>query len=171
VPLQYYDGTHTTLGPWAGTNAVYGATTQVGGLALVENTRTALYVGRNGLGPFCYGEGTGDQSLAGIATPDGGVWCYDPTSSDKGQHAYPYQYQVWAFDLADWASVKAGLKQPWEPVPYATWTLGLPTTDPSWRGIGGVGYDPATQLLYVAQLRADPDGYASRPIIHVFHIQ
>ena len=30
---------------------------------------------------------------------DGEHYCYDPTNSDKGQHAYPYRYQMWAYDL------------------------------------------------------------------------
>jgi len=55
--------------------------------------------------------------------------------------------------------------------PYATWTLNLPTSDSTMKGLGGVGYDAAHQLVYVSQLRADPDGYADRAVIHVFKIQ
>ncbi len=124
------------------------------------------------MGTFCYGEGTANQSLAGTINPaDGTLYCYDPASSDKGQHAYPYAYQVWAYDLNDWVAVKNATKQPWQVVPYAHWTLNLPTADPGWKGIGGVGYDPVQRLLYVSQLRADQDGYAYRAVIHVLRIQ
>ena len=91
-------------------------------------------------------------------------------SSDKGEHAYPYNYQLWAYDLNDLAAVKAGRKKPWEPKPYGVWPLDLPIPAPETQ-IGGVGYDMSRQRLYVAQKKADQDGYAFRPIIHVFHIK
>ena len=114
APLLYYPSEHPTLGPWDGANPTYGATIQMGGMAIIAGTRTALYFGRNGTGPNCYGNGTADQSLAGTIGPDGAHWCYDPTTSDKGSHAYPYRYQIWAYDLNDFAAVKAGQKQPWK---------------------------------------------------------
>ena len=117
----------------------------------------------------CYGNGTGDKSLAGTKGPDGEPWCYDPTNGDKGQHGYPYVYQAWAYDLSDFAAVKAGTKQPWEVVPYGVWPLGFPTSEATVR-LGGVGYDAQRQLLYVAQTGADPDGYSYRPVIHVFRV-
>src|SRR6185436_13105392 len=36
--------------------------------------------------------------------------------------------------------------------------------------LGGVGYDAQRQLLYVSQLRGDPDGYQERPLIHTFRV-
>jgi hypothetical protein len=170
--LLYYTNTHQTLGAWANASPMWGGTATNGGAVLVDGTRTALFFGRNGLGTFCYGEGTSNASLVGTINPtDNAEYCYDPTSSDKGQHAYPYVYQVWAYDLNDLAAVKNGSKQPWQVVPYATWTLNLPTNDATWKGLGGVGYDSTHQLVYVSQLRADPDGYADRAVIHVFKIQ
>ena len=80
-----------------------------------------------------------------------------------------YRYQVWAYDLNDWAAVRAGQKQPWDVVPYGVWPLTLPTPEPMVR-LGGVGYDAERQIVYVSQLRADPDGYSSRPVIHAFRI-
>ena len=65
--------------------------------------------------------------------------CYDPTTSDKGSHAYPYRYQVWAYDLNDFAAVKAGTKQPWEVVPYGVWPLSLPDARSARSRLGGVG--------------------------------
>jgi hypothetical protein len=170
--LLYYTGPHPTLGPWAGASPLWGGADTNGGAALIDGTRTALFFGRRGLGPFCYGDGTGDRALAGTINPaDGEGYCYDPANGNKGTHAYPYAYYVWAYDLNDLAAVKSGTKQPWQVVPYATWTLDLPTPEASWYGIGGVGYDPAHQLLYVSQLLADQDGYAYRPLIHVFTIR
>lgn len=169
TPLVYYDGQHASLGAWSGSNPTYGATMAVGGLAMIAGTRTALFVGRNGVGPYCYGNGTGDQRLHGTASPDGSHWCYDPTSGDKGPHAYPYRYQIWAYDLSEMAAVRAGHKQPWQVLPYGVWPIDLPTYEKAVK-IGGVTYDPERQVIYLAQTGADKDGYASRPIIHALRI-
>ena len=78
------------------------------------------------------------------------LYCYDPTNAAKGTHGYPYRYQIWAYDLADFAAVKAGAKQPWDVVPYGVWPFELPTPEQTVR-IGGVAYDAQRQLLYVSQ--------------------
>jgi hypothetical protein len=168
--LLYYDAQHPALGVWEGANPIYGGTTEVGGLALVNGTRTALFVGRNGLGTFCYGDGTRDESRVNTRGPDGEHYCLDPTTSDKGQHAYPYRYQMWAYDLAELADVRAGRRDPWSVKPYAVWPFEFPFPEPGVR-IGGVAYDAVRRRLFVAQMRADRDGYAYRPLIHVFRIQ
>jgi hypothetical protein len=168
-PLLYYTGDHPTLGNWDGSNPTYGATISMGGMAIISGTRTALYFGRNGLGPNCYGNGTSDRALHGTRGPDGALWCYDPTSDAKGSHAYPYRYQIWAYDLADFAAVKAGTKQPWEVVPYGVWPFDLPTQESQVK-LGGVGYDAARQVLYISQMFADRDGYSYRPVIHVLQL-
>ena len=169
APLVYYTGLHPTLGAWEGTNEWYGIATGMGGVAVIAGTRTALYFGRNGMGPACYGTGTGNQSLHGSEVGDGSKYCYDPTDASKGTHAYPYRYQVWAYDLNDLAAVKAGTKQPWDVVPYDVWPINFPTYEVG-VNIGGVGYDPQRQLIYVAQLGADQDTYEYRPIIHAFQV-
>jgi len=169
TPLLYYPNDHHTLGHWSGSNPVYGATAQVNGVALIAGTRTILYFGRNGVGEYCYGNGTNNQALHGTMGVDGALWCYDPTSMDKGQHAYPYRYQIWAYDLNDLADVKAGRKQPWDVVPYGVWPFELPTPEPGVK-IGGIGYDSATQTIYLAQMRADKDVYSNRPVIHVLKV-
>lgn len=172
TPLLYYDGAHQTLGEWANItrpNETYNQSTEIHGLAVIAGTRTVLYVGRNGLGIPCYGNGTSIQSLAGTYGPDGALYCYDLAQAGKGTHAYPYRYQIWAYDLNDLAAVKAGNKQPWEVVPYAVWPLTLPTPEKDVR-LGGVGYDAERQVLYVSQFFADRDGLANRPIIHAFRI-
>ena len=169
TPLLYYTLEYPTLGPWEGSNPTYGAVAGVGGVALIASTRTVLYFGRNGLGPHCYGNGTSDKSLDGKQGSDGALFCYDPTSADKGSHAFPYRYQVWAYDLNDLAAVRAGNKKPWDVVPYGVWPLTLPTPEPMVR-LGGVGYDAERQIIYLSQLRADQDGYSSRAVIHAIRI-
>lgn len=169
-PLVYYPHDHPTLGKWEATNPTYGATTQVGGVALINGTRTALFAGRNGVGEFCYGSGTSDESLKGKRAPDGEPYCFDPTSTDKAQHAYPYRLQFWAYDLAELAEVRAGRRDPWDVKPYGVWPFEVPLPEPGAR-IGGIAYDAGRQRVFVSQLQADRDGYALRPLIHVFRIQ
>jgi hypothetical protein len=168
LPLVGYDINHPTLGNWDSSNPTYGGTTQIGGVALIGGSSTALFVGSNGTGPFCYGDGTDDPSLDGQDAGDGSVYCYDPANSAKSQHAYPYNMQFWAYDLNDLAAVAAGAKQLFEIVPYGVWPFDVPAGGPT--DLGGVAYDPNHQLLYVSQLQGDPDGYDFRPLIHVFHL-
>jgi hypothetical protein len=133
-------------------------------------TRTALYFGRNGVGPFCYGNGTDDISLNFTIGPDGiPLVLTTPTTLEKASMPIPTNYQIWAYDLNDFAAVKAGTKQPWEVVPYDVWPLNLPTPAPSVL-LGGVGYDPVSQSIYVSQYKGDPDGYGNRPVIHVLRV-
>jgi len=169
VPLVYYPADHPTLGPWSGSNPTYGGTIEMGGVALINRTRTALFIGRNGTGPYCYGIGTGNRALDNTANAKGEKLCYDPTTSDKGQHAYPYRYQMWAYDLNDWTEVAAGRRDPWSVKPYAVWPFELPTPEASVR-IVGVAYDAERRRLFVSQRGADRDTYSSRALIHVFHI-
>jgi len=170
TPLLYYPQDHATLGSWSGTapNPSFNQGTEILGVAVIANTRSALYFGRTGLGPPCYGEGTSNKALVGTTSPEGGPYCYDPTNHYKASHAYPYGYQVWAYDLNDFAAVKAGKKRPWDVVPIV-WPLDLPTGEPGTR-LGGVGYDAQRQILYVSQMRADSPEAAARPLIHAFRV-
>jgi hypothetical protein len=125
-----------------------------------------LFFGRRGLGTFCYGPGTADASLAG-APADGGVdrYCFDPADGSKGTHAYPYVYSIWAYNALDLASVRAGTKQPWEPVPYAVWNLDLPYANGGGL-LMGAAYDPARNRIFVSQGFAD----GTLPVVHVFDV-
>jgi hypothetical protein len=121
--------------------------TEVRGLVVPPGTRSALFFGRHGLGANCYG--TGSE-------------CGDPTSSDKGYHAYPYVHQVWAYDLLDLAAVKSGAKQAWQLRPYGIWTLNLPYSSETKR-VAGATIDPARGRIYVsAHASSGP------PTIHVY---
>ncbi len=82
------------LGPGeATTNTLYNLTTKVRGVVFPTGTRAVLFFGRHGTGTYCYG--TGDE-------------CNDPADDSKGTHAYPYRYQVWAYDANDLLAVKNG---------------------------------------------------------------
>lgn len=171
TPLLYYTQEHATLGSWEGSSTTYGGTTQMAGVAIIDGTRTALFAGRNGLGPFCYGEGTGDSRKANERAPDGEKYCYDPTSSDKSQHAYPYRLQFWAYDLTDLAAVRAGDKQPWEVVPYAIWPFELPSLGDPQPRLGRMAFDARGHRFFLSQLFAEQDEFAYRPLIHIFTIR
>jgi hypothetical protein len=171
TPLMYYTEQHATLGSWEGSNSRYGGTTQVAGVAIIDGTRTALFAGRNGLGDFCYGIGTDDARKASQRGPNGETYCYDPTNLHNGSHAYPYRLQFWAYDVADLAAVRSGDKQPWQVVPYAVWPFELPSFGEQQPRLGRLTYDAAGRRLFISELFAERDGYAHRPLIHVYVVR
>jgi hypothetical protein len=65
--------------------------------------------------------------------------------------------------------VRLGVRQPWEVAPYATWPLSLPYKHPSWM-LAGVSHDVVGKRVFVAQSKADTDGFSARAIIHVFKV-
>ena len=171
TPLLYYTQQHPTLGSWDGSRSTYGGTTQMAGVAIIDGTRTVVFAGRNGMGEFCYGNGTSDARKASERGPDGEKYCYDPTSSDKGQHAYPYRLQFWAYDVTDLAAVRSGDKQPWDVVPYAIWPFELPALGQPQPRLGRLTYDAAGRRLFISELLAERDEYAYRPLIHVYTVR
>lgn len=166
--LVYYPQDHPTLGDWdADWDPAHGVefngSTTIRGVVFPHGTRSVLFIGTQGTGPFCYGEGTDDPNLEGQPTPDGSIYCYDPDDSSKGTHAYPYVSEIWAYDAADLSAVRQGRMRPWQVRPYATWHLELPFGS---GRIGGAAYDPTRNLLYVSQQYGDgPD-----PVIHAFKV-
>ena len=169
VPLVYYPQDHTTVGAWNASwnpahGVYFGGGTTIRGVVFPAGSRSVLFFGTQGIGKFCYGEGTDKRSLNGKPTPDGTIYCYDPDDSSKGTHAYPYKAEVWAYDAAGLAAVRAGRKRPWQVKPYATWSLHLPFRS---GRVGGAAYDPARGLLYVSQQYGD----AADPVIHVFTVR
>lgn len=150
TPLVAYTTAHQTLGAWNSTGNLYNGTTQIRGMVFPDGTSSVLFIGRQGIGTFCYGTGTA---------------CNDPAISSSGNHAYPYVYQVWAYDAAELAKVKAGIKQYWEVVPYAVWNFELPFQYAD-RSLGGASYDPATRQLFIVANNASP-GW---PVVHVFNV-
>lgn len=158
VPLVYYnnlDESHEFVNDWNVQSRFFNGATAMGGAAFIAGTRTVLFIGRQGIGPFCYGTG---GALGGD--------CYDPTSVYKGTHAYPYVYQIWAYDAADLASVVGRRRRPWTVRPYGLWTLDLPFAVPA-AEVKGATYDPATRRLFLTQAWADG---RDMPLVHVFQV-
>jgi len=171
-PLVYYTMEHATLG--AGTPAQPGAlfnlADTIHGVAFPAGTRSVLFFGIHGTGAWCYGNGTSDPTLDHVRSPDGEIYCYDPDRGAKGQHAYPYQHFVWAYDANDFAAVKAGSKQPWDVVPYATWALPLPYSGV--YELGGVAYDSKSNRIFVAEVGRVQSGCCTfLPVIHAFTVK
>jgi hypothetical protein len=158
-------------GGWNTQNPYFNGSTRVTGVIFPSGTRSVLFFGRHGLGPFCYGVGTADPALnlKPYHAKAKVKYCYDPAAvGTKGTHAYPYAYQVWAYDADDLVSVKNGRRAPYEITP-TVWTFHLPFELAGYHhSIGGAAYDPATQRIYISQIGRGPD---YTPIIHVFLIE
>ncbi len=150
TPLVYYPISHP-LATWDATDPNFNGSTVIPGGAFVNNSRSVLFFGRHGIGPFCYG---------------GGDECKDPTSMYKGTHAYPYIHQIWAYDALDLLAVKENKKLPWEVRPYGLWKLELPFDHAS-KVIAGITHDPISNRIFISQSYTD----SSRPVIHVFKIE
>jgi hypothetical protein len=174
TPLLYYPKDHPLLEPGAtgtgydATSKLFNGATSVKGLVVPEGTRSVLFFGRQGLGAFCYGPGTDSKDLAGQPA-DGAVdrWCFDPSDASKGTHAHPYEYYVWAYDASDLAAVKNGTREPWDVLPYATWTLRLPFSEPGDARLNGAAYDPQTGRIFLSQAFGDGEF----PLIHVVSVR
>jgi hypothetical protein len=169
TPLVYYPQDHPAIGAWDGTwdpakGVLFNGSTTIRGAVFPRGTRSVLFFGTQGIGPFCYGEGTDRRDLAGRPTPDGSTWCYDPDDSSKGTHAYPYVPEVWAYDAARLRAVRKGRRQPWEVRPYANWELQLPFDS---ARIGGAAYAPKTGRIYLSQQYGDD----AEPVVHAFKVR
>jgi hypothetical protein len=99
---------------------------------------SALWFGIHGTGKVCYGDVPSE--------------CNDKVFTSKGYHAYPYRYQVWAYDTNDLIAVKQGTKTAWSIVPYSYWTMTFPFSDisNSTQVMNGVAYDSANKRIYIA---------------------
>jgi len=143
-------------------NNLFNLATKMGGIAFPPGSRSILFFGMQGTGPYCYGCGIGQ----GASCPSSGCGlgcCIDPVSGYEGTHAYPYRHQVWAYDANDLLAVKNGAKQPWDPRPYAIWTLSEMNSSGS-ATISGAVYDSTTGKLYITQ------AFGSNPTVHVYQI-
>ncbi len=161
-----YPADHPALGRCESSQTQFNCATVIGGVVFPAGTGSVLFFGRRGVGDYCYGTGTGDRELASRPVKEGGIYCYDLTSANKGTHSAPYVYQVWAYDAADLVAAKQGKKRPWQVMPYRTWTFDLPFQGGA-RVIGGVAYDPSSHRLFVSQA----NGEGTRPVIHVFTLR
>jgi hypothetical protein len=146
-PLLYYPSSHP-LANWDATSDLFNGSTNIVGVVFPRGTRSILFIGRQGIGDFCYG--TGEE-------------CNDPVDSSKGTHAYPYIHQIWAYDALDLLAVKNGQMQAWEIQPYALWHLTEMDNTGS-ATISGATYDPWGASLYVTE------NYGEHPAVHVYQI-
>jgi hypothetical protein len=135
-------------------SSYFNLATKIKGVIFPSGTRSVLFFGRQGTGEYCYGDGAP---------------CGDPSDLYKGTHAYPYVYQIWAYDANDLLAVKQGSKSRSSVQPYALWNYTLPTENKqSTHLIGGATYDAKNQLIYIAQECADTNCMS---IIHAFKVQ
>jgi hypothetical protein len=67
--------------------------------------------------------------------------------------------------------VRAGDKRPWDVKPYAVWPFELPAIGDPYPRLGAMAYDAERRRLFVTQLFGDKDGYARRPVVHVFSVR
>lgn len=158
--LDYPDAGHS-LGQWDGQNNLWNSNSTFAGMAFIEGTRSVLFMGSHGTGPYCYGEGSA------VNPNNGEPWCYDPEIGNKGGHTYPYVYRIWAYDANDLVAVKQGRKQAWEPRPYGVWDLNLPMTA-AWHKMPSAAHDPASGRLFIVQSFGATDAAAGYPVVHVY---
>ncbi len=147
--LLFYPLAHPLADP-SSQNELFNLTTHMLGIAFPNGSRSVLFFGRHGYGPYCYGIGgeTGE--------------CPDPCDESHGTHAYPYRSQVWAYDANDLMQVKNGVKQCWEIQPYTYWTMDEITdvcSNPE-----GACYDPDTGRLYIT------DALGEEVLVFVYQI-
>lgn len=166
---------HPTLGTYGDQRPgmLYNGSMEIHGVVFPHESRSVLFFGRRGVGDFCYGEGVDDPALhktyCDPAYPTV-LCCYDPVNGSKGGHSYPYAYQVLAYDAQDLLSVKDGMKEMWEILPYGVWQLNFPFANDN-PNILGAAYDPATQRIYISEDGGDTPGCCGHlPIIHVYHV-
>lgn len=167
IPLVYYPQAHLTLSQFTkpdSSNPYFNLTSNIYGVVWPENTRTVMFFGRHGLGPFCYGPTTLDPAQAGKVLPGNSEpRCWDPNPEQaldqNSTHSTPKVNYVWMYDALDFLAVKNGTKQPWEIVPYEVGTLrnlcGICTdaqaTAFPYTVIRGATYDPATGRIFLSR--------------------
>ena len=155
-PLVYYPFGHALQWVDAANSApqlLFNGTTKIEGVAFVPGTRSVIFIGSNGLSSIGYGVGSrfNDQ-----------VRPYQGYHSQNGN----YQYQIWAYDIDDFMSVRNGTKASWEIKPPSVVNFNLPTPEFS-KYLGGTAFDASTGRLYISQKTAGP---SATPIIHVYQL-
>ncbi len=164
--LDYPDKEHS-LDTWDATSLLWNSSSNFSGVVFPAGTRSVLFFGVHGNGPFCYGDGT-SQNPPGF-DEHGQTRCYDLEHSAKGQHTYPYVYRVWAYDVNDLVRVRNGQLQSWEPRPYGVWDLTLPLPALVHK-LTGIAYDSANQRIFISQGFGDKDPMVGTPVVHVYRL-
>ena len=150
--LLLYTSDNPLGGDHSSQNPYFNLTTRVEGVVFPRGTRSVLFFGKHGIGRYCYGEG--DE-------------CGDPADSSKGTHAYPYVYQVWAYDANDFVAVRNGSKSATELLPYSVWTFEVPFERDDDHDANGAAYDAERGIISFGQ---EGGGAERTPIIHAFSV-
>ncbi len=139
-------------------------TSMIHGCVIPNGTRSIIFLGRHGTGEFRYGVGGPN----GYVVEDPSIKIYDPADGSKGEHAWPYRYQAWAYDLNDLVASRKGLIKPESIKPYAVWSINLPfEKQGSNYYLGGTTYDPKTKTIFFSQHSAGPYG---EPAMHALRV-
>lgn len=141
------------------------------GMVWPEGYDCVLFFGSHGKGdpnPYSpgitYGTGTSNPALAGMPVGDGSIYCYDPASSPKAFHGWPYRSKVWAYRKSDLKAVFDGTASAHSLVPYDITDFDMPIKD----GLGqipGAAHDAANRKIYLATGNVGPFGMRA---VHVY---
>lgn len=153
TPALAYTQEHP-LGPWDGQSDVWNCDSTFAGMAFPACSRSVLFFGVHGIGPFWYG--LPDQAR-------------DPENGTYGTHSYPYVFRCWAYDAEQLAAVVAGQLQPWEPQPYGVWNLELPLPSTN-HHLQSACFDLERDRLYLVQGFSDRDPAQGWPVVHVYEV-
>jgi hypothetical protein len=119
-------------------NSIYNGISTIRGRALVPNTKSILFIGSHSVGDYWYGNNPSPTGQYDSIRPGG-----------YGPHSTGYEYRIWAYDANDLVSVNTGKLAPHEVKPYRIWALPELTAQDPTGMIGGAGYDPETNLIFV----------------------
>lgn len=147
TPLIFYNTDHDNYPDYVENDNWEG-----GAWITTTNKQAVVFVGSKCGGPSCYG--TGEH-------------CGDSCNSYKGYHCYPRIPQIVFYDVSELEAVAAGIKEPWDPQPYAT--LDLREIIPFYHTCSitsGIAYDRNNHLLYLIQRGID----AEKPVIHTIRV-
>lgn len=141
-----------------------------GGAWVTAGARAAVVlVGTKGLGEAWYGFSNG------VVWPEEGPWPEVPAypHDQRGWWSTDFEAQFLLYDPADLAAVARGDLEPWQPQPYAVFSVDdvLFDNDDSpvqkTHRLGAAAFDRANGLLYVAEPTAYEDAYT---VIHVWRV-
>lgn len=154
-PLAYYPSNTGELYAWGADNApnpLFNECSHVGGIAVCPaGTRSILFFGDTGLGPYCY---------------DTGAVCGDDADASKGPHRQPYVPYVWAYDAWHLAAVQRGVAVCYDIEPYAYWQLQWPFGSWGRTSLLGAAHDAVSGRIWCVQKRAGGDD----SVVHVYAV-
>jgi hypothetical protein len=171
-----YTQAHPTLGAYTQSNPTqqnydyWIPTDAIRGIVFPEGYDTVFVFGRHSTENYCYGLGgdyyvgnpnpalnyapntivqPGDADAAG-GTNVGDMRCYDPVSTPKGEHGYPYKAWVWAYKATELEEIVNGTRDYWDIIPYQSAEMPNVYFSPTGNAlIAGATYDPATKRIFM----------------------